>query len=50
MLKKLSAYILVLFLGALAILVAAFGDFGGRPIITPTAVAVPMSAKMAGVP
>ena len=36
MLKKLSAYILVLFLGALAILVAAFGDFGGRPIITPT--------------
>ena len=36
MLKKLSAYILVLFLGALAVLVAAFGDFGGRPLIDPT--------------
>ena len=33
--KKLSAYLLVLLLGAVAILVAAFGDFGGRPIITP---------------
>ena len=34
--KKLPAYILVLLIGATAVLVAAFGKFGDAPVIRPT--------------